>query len=153
MNVEARLRELGIRIPPASAPIANYTPVRRVDNLLFLAGMGPVADGKVLYPGKLGVDLSIEQGREAARLAALNQLSLLQAYLGDLDRVSAIVKLLGFVASSPEFYDQPKVIDGASDLFVEVFGDAGRHARSAIAAPCLPMNIPVEIELIVQITR
>ena len=151
MEIEKRLEELGIALPNAPAPLANYVTVRRSGNLLFMSGAGPFENGKPIITGKLGRELDTEQGYKAARLAGLNLIAQLKNTLGDLDRIRQLVKMLAFVASTPDFTAQPAVINGASDLFVEVFGDAGKHARSAVAIPVLPMDIAVEIELIVEV--
>jgi enamine deaminase RidA (YjgF/YER057c/UK114 family) len=149
--IEKRLEELGLELPESPSPVATYVSTRRAGNLLYTSGAGCVVDGRLVHSGKLGSDLGVEQGYEAARVTALNLLSLLKKELGDLDRIKQIVKVLGFVSSADDFYDQPKVINGASDLFVEVLGNKGKHARSAIGVNVLPMNLPVEIELIVEI--
>ncbi len=149
--IDKRLEELGIKLPEMTPPIANYVSIQTDGRLLYLSGSGPIVAGKVLYRGRLGKDLTVEEGYEAARIAVINHISALRHHLGDLDRVEQIVKLLGFVASDGDFYEQPRVINGASDLLVAVFGDGGKHARSAIGTSVLPLNIPVEIELIVRI--
>ena len=151
MKIEKRLEELGITLPMPPEPQANYIPVRRSGNLLFFSGAGPFRDGKLAVFGKLGADLTLEQGYDTARLIGLNLLTMLKEEIGDLDKVSKIIKVQGFVASTPDFTDQPKVINGASDLFEQVFGERGKHARTAVAAPVLPFNIAVEIEMIVEI--
>jgi enamine deaminase RidA (YjgF/YER057c/UK114 family) len=151
MQVEARLKELGIELPPAITPVANYVPAARTGNLVFLSGHGPVKEDGTLITGKVGADLTVEQGYETARLIAIGLLGSLKAEIGELDRVIRIVKLLGFVNCTAEFADQPKVINGASDFLVEVFGEKGRHARSAVGTNALPINIAVEIEMIVEI--
>ena len=151
-QIDKRLAELGITLPVAAKPVANYVPWVRTGNLVFISGQGPVEDGKVLYPGCLGVDVSLEDGIKSARLSGINVLAQLKgACSGDLDRVKRVVKLLGFVNASPSFRDHPKIINGASDLMVEVFGDKGRHARSAVAAPSLPMGISTEVEAIIEV--
>ncbi|MDW7667339.1 MAG: RidA family protein [Bacillota bacterium] len=150
-KIEQRLYELGIEIPALYEPVANYLSVRKTGNLLYLSGAGPLVDGEIEYKGKIGKELNKEDGYIAARLSALNMLSILKNELGDLDRIEKIIKLQGFVACSDDFYDQPFVINGASDLFVEVFGEAGKHARAALGTNVLPFNTPVEILLIVQI--
>jgi enamine deaminase RidA (YjgF/YER057c/UK114 family) len=150
-SVEARLEELGITLPDAPDPIANYVSIQRSGNLLYLSGAGPMINGKPIYAGKVGAEVSAEEAYDAARIAGTNLLASLKRYLGSLDRVGQVVKLLGFVASATDFYEQPKCINGCSDLLVEVFGERGKHARSAVATPVLPMNLPVEIELIVEI--
>ena len=148
---EARLKELGITLPAPPQPVANYVNGVRTGNLIFLAGKGPKrADGSEIV-GKLGAGVSIEQGYEAARLTAINQLAVLKAMLGDLNKVKRIVKVLGMVNSDPSFVEQPKVINGFSDLMVEVFGDRGRHARAAVGMASLPRGQAVEIELIVEV--
>jgi len=148
---EARLKALGIQLPPAPKPVASYVPAVRTGNLVFLAGQGPLADGKPTVTGKVGAELTEEDGYKAARATILNSLAVLRAEIGSLDRVRRIVKLVGWVNSAPGFTRQPWVINGASDLLVEVFGDAGKHARSSIGANELPFNIPVEIEIVVEV--
>jgi enamine deaminase RidA (YjgF/YER057c/UK114 family) len=148
---ESRLEALGIELPLAPRPLASYVPAVRSGNLVFLAGQGPVADGKLVATGKVGADLTEEEAYKAARITILNSLAVLRAEIGTLDCVRRIVKLTGWVNSAPGFTRQPWVINGASDLLVEIFGDAGRHARSAVGANELPLNIPVEIELVVEI--
>lgn len=148
---EARLKELGITLTPPPPPVANYVNAVRTGNLLFLAGKGPTGpDGKDVV-GKLGRDLTVEQGYQAARFVAINLLSVLKAELGDLKKVKRIVKVLGMVNSDPGFGQQPEVINGCSDLLVQVFGEKGRHARSAVGMGALPRGIAVEIEMIVEI--
>ncbi len=149
--IEQRLYELGIELPPLNKPVANYVGVRRTGNLLYLSGTGPVAEGKILFHGKLGNELDKEEGYLAARMSAINMLSILKNELGDLDKLEKIISLQGFVACSNDFYDQPYVINGASDLFVEVFGEAGKHTRAALGTNVLPFNTPVEILMIVQV--
>ena len=151
-RTEERLAELGITLPDAPPPVASYVPFVRTGNLLYLAGLGPADRPDGTSPtGKLGQDLTIEEGYEAARLTGINLLARLRGAVGDLDRVKQIVKLLSMVNSTPEFRDQPAVANGCSDLLVEVFGDRGWHARSAVGMASLPNNIPVEIEMIVEI--
>jgi enamine deaminase RidA (YjgF/YER057c/UK114 family) len=148
---EAKLDALGITLPSPPQPVANYVNGVRTGNLIFLAGKGPKrADGSEIT-GKLGQDVSIEEGYEGARLTAINQLSVLKEMLGDLKKVKRIVKVLGMVNSDSSFVDQPKVINGFSDLMVEVFGDRGRHARAAVGMASLPRGQAVEIELIVEV--
>jgi len=151
MGAEAKLKQLGITLPPQSTPVANYVPSVRVGNLLFLSGHGPFRDGKASSRGKLGKELSVEDGSKVAREVGLNLLASARTALGSLDKVKRVVKVLGMVASAEGFTDQPKVINGFSDLMVEVFGDAGRHARSAVGMAELPMGIPVEIEMILEV--
>lgn len=151
MSYEARLKELGVTLPDPPKPVANYVPVVRVGDLLFLSGVLPSRDGQLIMTGKLGQELTIEQGKEASRAAVLNGLSIIRHAAGSLDRVKQIVKMVGHIASAPGFTDQPHVLNGASDLLVSLFGDAGRHARVAVGAAELPRQAPVEIELIVQV--
>lgn len=152
-RIDARLKELGIDLPKASAPVANYVPWVVGGRLVFISGQGPMGPNGIEFKGKLGRDLEAEEGRKAARLTALNVVAQLkEAVGGDLDRVTRCVKLLGFVNSTPEFNQQPTVINGASDVIVEIFGEAGRHARSAVSAPSLPFDIAVEVEAIFEIT-
>ncbi|MBK8276811.1 MAG: RidA family protein [Nitrospira sp.] len=151
MSYEAKLKELGVTLPDPQKPVANYVPAVRVGDLLFLSGVLPSRDGQLIMTGKLGQELSIEQGVEAARVAVLNGLSIIRSATGLLDRVKQIVKMVGHIASAPGFTDQPQVLNGASDLLVSLFGDAGRHARVAVGAAELPRHAPVEIELIVEL--
>ena len=152
-SYEAKLHELGIELPAPPKPMATYIPAVRAGELLFLSGVIPLRDGKLAVEGKLGKDLTVEQGYEAARIALLNALAVIRQELGTLDHVRRIVRLVGHVASAAGFVQQPAVINGASDLLVRVFEEAGRHARVAVGAAELPLNAPVELELIVQISR
>ena len=148
---EAKLTELNITLPAPPQPVANYVNGVRAGNLIFLAGKGPKrADGTELT-GKLGQDVTIEEGYEGARLTAINQLAVLKTMLGDLRKVKRIVKVLGMVNSDPSFIEQPKVVNGFSDLMVQVFGDRGRHARAAVGMATLPRGQAVEIELVVEV--
>ena len=151
MSAEKKLKELGIVLPPVSAPAANYVNAVQTGNLLYLAGKGPLSVGGKRPAGKLGREYSVEQGYQHARTTGLDLIAVMKAELGSLDRVKRIVKVLGMVNCMPEFTDPPKVINGASDLFVQVFGEKGRHARSAVGMNSLPMGIPVEIEVIVEV--
>lgn len=151
MLYEAKLKELGLTLPDPPKPVANYVPVVRVGELLFLSGVLPSRDGQLIMTGKLGQELTIEQGKEASRVAVLNGLSIVRHEAGSLNHVKRIVKMIGHIASAPGFTDQPQVLNGASDLLVSIFGDAGRHARVAVGAVELPRQAPVEIELIVQL--
>jgi enamine deaminase RidA (YjgF/YER057c/UK114 family) len=153
MSAEARLKEKHIVLPTAPTPMANYVSAVRTGNLLFLAGHGPVRQADGSYPrGKVGKDLSVEQGYQVAREVGLNLLATTRTALGSLDRVKRVVKVLGMVNSAEGFGDQPKVINGFSDLMVEVFGEAiGKHARSAVGMAELPVGIPVEIEMILEV--
>ena len=148
---EAKLKELGITLSTPSPPIANYVKAVRTGNLLFLSGHGPdFPDGRKIT-GKVGIDLTIEQGIEAARVTAISLLSTLKAELGDLSKVKRIVKVTGWVNCHADFKDQPKVMNGCSDLLVSVFGDSGKHARAALGTNALPGNIAVEIEMVVEL--
>ena len=148
---EERLKEKGIVLTTPSAPVANYVNVVRVGNLLFLSGKGPgKSDGSYVI-GKVGKDLTIKQGYDAARLAAISHLSVLKAELGDLNKVKRIIKVLGMVNCTDDFKDQPKVINGYSDLMVEIFGEKGKHARSAVGMNSLPLGIAVEVEVVVEV--
>lgn len=144
--IEDRLHELGIELPPAPAPVAAYVPVRLLPGLAFVSGQIP--DGAKLHPGRLGAEVSLEQGQEATRRCALQALAALRDALGSLDRVSGIAKVEVFVASAPGFTDQPKVANGASDVLVEIFGDAGRHARIAVGVVELPLGASVEVAVL-----
>ncbi len=151
-SIEARLRDMGYVIPAITPPVGNYVGAVRTGNLVFVSGHGPFRDGEWHYLGKLGRDVDVETGQEAARLVALNMLASLKAEIGTLDRVARIVRLFGMVNSAPDFAEQPKVIDGASKLLVELFGERGRHSRSAIGMAALPFGISVEIEMVAEIT-
>lgn len=148
---EQKLKEKNIVLPAASQPVANYVNVVRTGNLLFLSGKGPARPDGTYISGKVGKDLTIEQGYEAARLTALHHLAVLKAELGDLGKVKRVVKVLGMVNCEGDFKDQPKVINGYSDFMVEIFGEKGKHARSAVGMGSLPMNMAVEVEVIVEI--
>jgi len=150
MSFEARLAELKIELPPAPKPVASYVPAVRADDLLFLSGTGPFKDGKIVYAGKLGKDLTVEQGYEAAKLTLLNALAIVKQELGSLNQIKRVVRMSGHVASAEGFTQQPQVLNGASDLLVEIFGEAGRHARLALGAAELPLNMAIELELILQ---
>ncbi len=152
MSADARIEELGIDLDQPSSPIANYVPAVRVGNLLFLSGHGPRRDeGSEMVTGKVGGDLSVEEGYEAARLVGIQLLASIKRELETLDTVERCVKVLGMVNGTPDFTQQPAVINGFSDLMVDVFGENGKHARSAVGMGSLPNNIAVEIELIVQL--
>ncbi|GAB4188840.1 MAG: RidA family protein [Thalassobaculales bacterium] len=151
MSAEARLKELGIVLPAVPTPMANYVPFRLVGNLLYLSGQGARTPEGGHHAGKVGKDVTVEQAYQHARTIGLQFLATTRAALGSLDRVDHVVKLLGMVNAVPEFGQHPQVINGCSDLLVEVFGDAGRHARSAVGMGSLPNNIPVEIEVIIAV--
>lgn len=151
MDVMARLSELGLELPPAPRPVAAYVPAVRAGNLVFVSGQGTLRDGQVAMQGYVGRELSLEQGMEAARLCALNALAVLKEAIGDLNKVKRVVKVTGWVRSAPGFTQQHLVINGFSELMVQVFGERGRHARSAVAANELPLGTPVEVEMIVEV--
>ena len=151
MGIETKLKERGIVLPTAPKPVANYVPAVRAGELLFTSGVLPMREGRLAYEGKLGKDLTVEHGQEAARLALLNALAVVKQEAGSLDRVVRIVRLTGHVASAPGFVQQPTVLNGASDLLVGLFGELGRHTRAALGAAELPLNSPIELELIVQV--
>ena len=151
--IDSRLTELGIELPQASAPAANYVPYRISGNTVYISGQVPVSGGELKFIGKLGVDYGIDDGYQAAKLCGLNIIAQLKAACGgDLDRVAGCLKLGGFVNSAPEFGDQPKVINGASDLMVEVFQDKGKHARFAVSAASLPFGVAVEVDAVFEIS-
>ncbi len=149
MSIEQRLRDLGIELPPAPKPIGTYVPFRLAGTLLFLSGVGPRRSDGTMITGKVGAEVAVEQAVEAARLCGLNLLANIRTAAGSLDRVDTILKVLGMVNAAPGFTQHPKVIDGCTDLFVQVFGENGRPARSAVGMGSLPGNISVEIEAIV----
>lgn len=151
MSFERRLTDLGIALPAPPKPVATYVPAVLAGDLLFLSGVIPFRDGKLAFEGKLGRELTVEQGYEAARLAVLNALAIVRHELGTLDRVARIVRMTGHVASAEGFVQHPAVINGASDLLVKIFDAAGQHARVALGAAELPLNAPVELELIVRV--
>ena len=151
MEIESRLKEIGIELPSPVKPMANYVTTVQTGNLVFTSGHGPVSVNGELETGQLGADMTIEEGYQSARLVGLGLISTLKDALRNLDRIKRIVKVVGFVNSTPDFLDHPKVINGVSDLFVEVFGDKGKHARSAVGMVQLPGGIPVEVEVIVEV--
>lgn len=151
-KIDLRLKQLGLTLPPATAPVANYVPFVKTGNFVFCAGQIPLLNGEIRHTGIVGQDVSVEEAVNAARLCALNLIAHAKvACDGDLDRVVRVVKLSGFVAAGAHFTDHPKVINGASDLMVEVFGDAGRHARIAVGAPSLPRGAPVEVDAVFEV--
>jgi len=151
ISAEVRLKDLGIELPAAPTPFGNYVEVQQTGNLLFLTGMLPVVDHKPKYLGRLGMELDAEAGQNAARTAALSALAAMKAYLGSLDRVTKIVRLSIFMATHGDFFDQPPVADGASDLFRDVFGPDGVSARLVIGVASLPLGMPIELEVIAEI--
>jgi len=153
MGAEVRLAELGITVPEVVPPVAAYQPTARTGNLVFTAGQLPARDGEMIAIGKVGAEVTEEQGYECARQCALNALAAIRAEIGSLDDIVRVVKATVFVASTPDFTAQPKVANGASELLGEVFGEAGKHARSAVGVPVLPLDVPVEVELVVEIKQ
>jgi enamine deaminase RidA (YjgF/YER057c/UK114 family) len=151
MSAEKKLKDMGITLPPPPQPVANYVGAVKLGNLLFVSGHGPYNDGKIRMAGKLGRELTVEEGYQVARNVGLNCLATVKGAIGDLDKVNRVVKLLGMVHCTEDFKDQPKVINGCSDLLVEVFGEIGKHARSAVGMQALPKGIPVEIEMILDV--
>ena len=153
MSIADKLKELGIVLPEVPAPVAAYVPAVRAGDFVFTAGQIPFVEGKLKYAGVVGKDLSLEQAVECARICALNAIAAVKSVVGDLDQVERVVKLTGWVASANDFTDQAKVMNGASELVGRIFGEAGKHARSAVAANVLPLNAPVEVEMIVKLKR
>lgn len=151
MSVQQTLARLGLELPAAPRPVGSYVPACQAGDLIFVSGVLPVRNGKIEQPGKLGRELTVNEGAAAAKLAVLNALAILQQMLGDFSRLKQVVRLTGHVASAEGFVEQPAVLNGASDLLVELFGDAGRHARLALGAFELPLHAPIELELIVHV--
>ena len=151
MSVEQRLAEIGLVIPDVVPPVAAYVPAVRTGNLVYTSGQLPARDGEMIAVGKLGDTVTEEGGNDCARQCAINALAAIKAEIGSLDHVKRVVKAVAFVASTPDFTGQPKVANGASELLGEVFGEAGKHARSAVGVPVLPLDVPVEVELIVEV--
>jgi enamine deaminase RidA (YjgF/YER057c/UK114 family) len=151
MPPEDRLKELGIELPEAPKPLGAYVPCVQTGNLIFLSGILPLKNGKLMKTGKVGENIRIEEAREEAKTAAMNALAILKEYVGSLNKVKRCIKITGYIASSPNFIDQPKVLNAASDFLFEIFGEAGRHARAAIGVNVLPLNSPLEIEFIFEI--
>ena len=152
IKAEEKLKELGIEIPQVSAPLGSYKPAIVSGNLIFVSGQLPIREGQLLYKGKVGGEVSLEEAIEAAKVAAINSLSVMKWELGNLNKVGRIVKVTGYVSSAPGFELQAKVLNGASDLFYEVFGEEGKHARAAVGVYELPLGAPVEIEVIAEIS-
>jgi enamine deaminase RidA (YjgF/YER057c/UK114 family) len=151
VTVADRLAELGLTLPAVAAPVASYVPAVRTGNLVWSSGQLPFVEGKLAATGKVGSEVDAARAQELARVCALNALAAVAAEIGDLDRVRRVVKVVGYVASGPAFFGQPGVVNGASDLLGEVFGDAGRHARSAVGVAVLPLDAPVEVEVVVEV--
>ena len=150
-KIEARLIELGIQIPEAPKPVAAYIPAKKTGNLVFTAGQLPMVNGELISKGLLGQDVEIEEANKAARICALNALAAIKGVIGDLDRIKQIIRVVGYVASVPTFTQQPAVVNGASELLLAIFGESGKHVRSAIGVTTLPLNASVEIELTVEV--
>ena len=151
MTPEERLAELGLSIPQVAAPVAAYVPAVRTGSYVYTAGQLPLRDGALMHSGKVGADVSPEQAYECARQCALNALAAIRSQVGDLSAITRVVKLVGFVSSEPGFTGQPQVVNGASELLGQIFGDLGQHARSAVGVSVLPMDAPVEVELVVEV--
>ncbi len=152
MSIEERLKELGITLPPAPQPLGAYIPCVRSGNLLFLSGILPLRDGKIQITGRVGESVTIEEARQEARQVVINALSILKATIGNLDLVKRCIKLSGYIASSADFVEQPTILNAASELLYEVFGEKGRHARVAIGVSTLPLNSPIEIDFIFEVS-
>jgi enamine deaminase RidA (YjgF/YER057c/UK114 family) len=150
MSVEARLTELGLKLPVLAKPVAAYVPAIVTGNLVYTSGQLPFVDGALPATGKVGADVTAESAADLARTCALNALAAASSVIGSLDRVTRVVKVVGFVASAPDFTGQPGVINGASDLLGQVFGESGQHARSAVGVAVLPLDSPVEVELVLE---
>ncbi|MFM2023543.1 MAG: hypothetical protein RIR89_935 [Actinomycetota bacterium] len=150
MSANQRISDLGITLPQVATPAGAYVPAVVSGNLVFTAGQIPLVDGKLVATGKVGKDLSAEQAKEIARICALNAVAAVKSVIGDLDRVKKVVKVVGFVSSTPDFTAQPSVVNGASELLEQIFGDKGIHARSAVGVAVLPLDAPVEVELVVE---
>ena len=151
MTAEENLKQIGLELPPAAKPVGAYVPYLRTGNLIFTSGQLPLQEGRLIFEGKVGSDLTLEQGYEAARVTALNALAQIKAAVGDLEKVVKIVRLEGFVNSAPGFTGQPKVLNGASEFLIEIFGERGRHTRYAVGTNELPLNAPVELALTVEV--
>jgi enamine deaminase RidA (YjgF/YER057c/UK114 family) len=151
MNIADKLNSLGLTIPEVPRPVAAYVPALQAGDLVFTAGQLPLVNGELKFKGKLGADLTVAEGREAAKFCAVNCLAAVKGLIGDLEQVAQIVKVAGYVASAPGFTEQPQVLNGASELLVQVFGDAGRHARAAVGVAELPLGAAVEVEITVRL--
>jgi len=153
MTIDNRLKELGIVLSETPKPLGSYSPCAQSENLLFLSGMLPLKDGKLIKTGKLGESVSIEEAQKCARHIVVNALSVIKSHLGSLDKIKRCIKLNGYVASAPDFTEQPKVLNAASDLLFEIFGEAGRHSRAAVGVNSLPLDSPLEIDFIFEINK
>jgi len=152
MSPEDKLKELGIKLPEAPKPLGSYVPSVQIGNVFYLSGMLPLINGKLIRTGKVGESVSLDEAREDAKTATINALSVLKSRIGNLDKVKRCIKISGYIASASDFTEQPKVLNAASDLIFEVFGEAGRHARAAVGVNVLPLNSPVEIEFIFEVS-
>ncbi|MDP2278980.1 MAG: RidA family protein [Nitrospirota bacterium] len=152
MTPEERLKQLGIELPDAPKPLGSYVPLVRTGNLVFLSGILPLVEGKLLREGRVGEKVTVDEAREDARTAAINALAILKSNLGTLNKIRRCVKITGYVSSAPDFTEQPNVLNAASDFMFEIFGDVGRHARAAVGANVLPLNSPVELEFIFEVS-
>jgi enamine deaminase RidA (YjgF/YER057c/UK114 family) len=150
-NIESRIKEIGFSLPDAPKPVAAYIPAKQTGNLVFTAGQLPMVNGELISKGVLGQDVEIDEANKAARICTLNALAAIKGVIGDLDRIKQIVRVVGYVASVPTFTQQPAVVNGASELLLEIFGENGKHARSAVGMAVLPLNASVEIELTVEV--
>jgi enamine deaminase RidA (YjgF/YER057c/UK114 family) len=149
--VESKIEQIGLTLPDAPKPVAAYIPAKQTGNLVFTAGQLPMVNGELISKGLLGQDVEIDEANKAARICTLNALAAIKGVIGDLDRIKQIVRVVGYVASVPTFTQQPAVVNGASELLLEIFGENGKHARSAIGMAVLPLNASVEIELTVEV--
>jgi len=152
MTPEERLKQLGIELPAAPKPLGSYVPFVRTGNLVFLSGVLPLVEGKLAREGRVGEKVTVDEAREDARTAAINALAILKSHLGTLNKIRRCVKITGYISSAPGFTEQPKVMDAASDFIFEIFGEVGRHARAAVGANVLPLNSPVELEFIFEVS-
>ena len=152
MTPEDKLKDLSIALPNTPKPLGSYVPCVQTGNLLFLSGMLPLKDGALIKTGKLGESVTVEEAQECAKQSVINALSVIKSHLGNLDKICRCVKVNGYVASTPDFTEQPKVINGASDLLLEIFGETGIHARAAVGVAVLPLNAPIEIDFIFEIS-
>ncbi len=153
MSPEDKLKELGIELLEASSPLGSYIPFIKIGDLVFLSGILPLINGRLTRQGKVGKEVSLEEAREDARVVTVNALSILKTHLGNLNKIKRCIKVTGYIASDPDFTEQPKVLDAASDLLFEIFGEKGRHVRSAIGVSVLPLNSPIEIEFIFEVSQ
>ncbi len=151
MDAEEKLKQLCIKLPPTPSPLGSYIPFIKIGKLVFLSGVLPLIDGKLLRQGKVGENVSLDEAREDARIATINAISILKSNLGSLNKIKRCVKITGYIASSNDFTKQPEVLNTASDLLLEIFGDSGRHVRSAVGVNVLPFNSPLEIEFIFEV--